>query len=537
MDKTKDDEKVFATTKSQFSNDELEVVVESIDNEMTSKEKQLMEELVIIQDCQQMAKSFRQTFVDCIVDSKLNDMESSFEKKNKQLNEVMANNEELKSKFQLLTTTTDQMNQMIDTMDAELQGFRDNNIDINVYQQLIENHQKETNELNNKLTYFSNELDSMTKKYEMATHKTEQIMANNQQLVAKITEQHYKLQESKSRGQSIDKLIKDLEKEMEEYSVFNETKLKELNTNLEEKVNKLTAIITENQELNTKVMELNATNEQMKDINEVLNKKLNEEKEKLINTDKECEQLKDNLQKVNDKLVAANDTIESMNDKIRVLTNRAKVINTKYNWKCNEMDQIKTTNEQLMYQIHEQEVKWREDTDQLITDNKQLMDKISEQQIQLQEIVSLKAQLNQLSNNSNKNRPKNYLTKESRKLVKLDTNLNEINTEKKSKLAVVVFENEKQKSKVSESISMNVLTDKKITIKVLYNGKRYLIKSYDTELVLSLKRCIGNREGIEATDVSVYFQNKLLTEEYDCLTLTDCNIIDGSLIWSARTCN
>ncbi|XP_054167297.1 putative leucine-rich repeat-containing protein DDB_G0290503 [Oppia nitens] len=383
MDKTKDDE--------------LEVFVESIDNEMTSKEKQLMEELMIIQDCQQMVKCFRQTFVDCIVDSKLNDMESSFEKKNKQLNEVMANNEELKSKFQLLTTTTDQINQMIDTMDAELQGFRDNNIDINVYQQLIEDHQRETDELNDKLTYFSHELDSMTKMFEVTTHEMEEIKEDNKQLVAKITKQNTKLQESNIRRHLMVKLIRDLEKEMKRYSVFNETKLQELNTNLKEKVKTLIAVITENQELNTKVMELNATNEQMKDMNDLLNKELNEEKEKLINTDKECEQLKDNLQKVNDNLIGAKDTIASMNEKIHILTNEVESVNDKYNLKCNETDQIKTFNEQLLDKLTEQEIQFHNETDQLKIQNNQLMDQIGQQEVKWRKVTEqLMADNNQL---------------------------------------------------------------------------------------------------------------------------------------------
>ncbi|XP_054167299.1 putative leucine-rich repeat-containing protein DDB_G0290503 [Oppia nitens] len=228
------------------------------------------------------------------------------------------------------------MNQTIDTMDAKLQGFRDNIIDINVYRQIIEDHQE-----------LCVRTELMKEISEVLYKELNEVMANNEELKSKI---NVLTTTTDQMNQMIDTMDTELQRIGEQ-----------------EKVNDLTTVMTGNQKLNTKVTELNSTNEQMKEVNE--------EKQKLVNTDKECEQLKDNLQKVNDELIAAKDTIESMNNKIRILTNEIESINNNYNMKCNETDQLKIQNNQLVDQIAEQEVKWRKRTEQLMTDNKQLMDK------------------------------------------------------------------------------------------------------------------------------------------------------------------
>ncbi|XP_054153781.1 TNF receptor-associated factor 6-like [Oppia nitens] len=82
------------------------------------------------------------------------------------------------------------------------------------------------------------------------------------------------------------------------------------------------------------------------------------------------------------------------------------------------------------------------------------------------------------------------------------------------------------------SMSRNDVFGKEITVKVSHDGKpRYLIKAYENDVVLALKRRIGDRLGIQATDVVINLNQQVLDEHYDSRTLSECNIRDGSLVW------
>ncbi|XP_054152622.1 RING finger protein 151-like [Oppia nitens] len=89
----------------------------------------------------------------------------------------------------------------------------------------------------------------------------------------------------------------------------------------------------------------------------------------------------------------------------------------------------------------------------------------------------------------------------------------------------------------NQSTNSNTGSNNSISIKVVFKGKiPYIVSVNQLDTVLTLRRRVADKEGLDIRYVVLNSQDgKVLND--DNRKLSDCNVRDGSLVWSTQRCD